>query len=199
MYQNALQVDANFARHVFDDRRAGYGHASMNQHYSQQSSSSVDQHHRHALMHTQVTPHPYPQPSQNAPNAYELHNAYEHTQKRTYDTMITPDASYAFGHLASSSVSGHVQPHHQQDVASTQAPGEVQIGSSPQQSSEGAGDGEEEERDDGSEKKHPCPQCGKAFNRPSSLRIHQNTHTGEKRTFLQHTSLLLYAFAKIAW
>ncbi|KAJ7736123.1 hypothetical protein B0H16DRAFT_1239265, partial [Mycena metata] len=26
--------------------------------------------------------------------------------------------------------------------------------------------------------KHPCPTCGKQFNRPSSLRIHVNTHTG---------------------
>ncbi|KAJ6596185.1 hypothetical protein DFH09DRAFT_905480 [Mycena vulgaris] len=28
------------------------------------------------------------------------------------------------------------------------------------------------------DKRHPCPSCGKRFNRPSSLRIHANTHTG---------------------
>ncbi|THU99280.1 hypothetical protein K435DRAFT_719909 [Dendrothele bispora CBS 962.96] len=28
-------------------------------------------------------------------------------------------------------------------------------------------------------KKHRCPRCFKRFNRPSSLRIHENTHTGE--------------------
>ncbi|KAJ7500076.1 hypothetical protein FB451DRAFT_976144, partial [Mycena latifolia] len=27
--------------------------------------------------------------------------------------------------------------------------------------------------------KHVCHTCGKRFNRPSSLRIHANTHTGE--------------------
>lgn len=31
------------------------------------------------------------------------------------------------------------------------------------------------------DKKHCCPQCHKRFNRPSSLKIHVNTHTGVKR------------------
>ncbi|KAJ6539787.1 hypothetical protein DFH09DRAFT_847275, partial [Mycena vulgaris] len=26
--------------------------------------------------------------------------------------------------------------------------------------------------------RHPCPSCRKRFNRPRSLRIHANTHTG---------------------
>lgn len=30
-------------------------------------------------------------------------------------------------------------------------------------------------------KKHVCPTCLKRFNRPSSLRIHVNTHTGATR------------------
>ena len=30
-------------------------------------------------------------------------------------------------------------------------------------------------------KRHTCPHCTKRFNRPSSLRIHLNTHTGAKR------------------
>ncbi|KAJ7603870.1 hypothetical protein DFH06DRAFT_1021825 [Mycena polygramma] len=42
---------------------------------------------------------------------------------------------------------------------------------------DGEGDaGEGEGEWDG--KKHVCPNCAKRFNRPSSLRIHVNTHTG---------------------
>jgi len=33
----------------------------------------------------------------------------------------------------------------------------------------------------GNGKKHVCPTCFKRFNRPSSLRIHVNTHTGATR------------------
>ncbi|EGN92342.1 hypothetical protein SERLA73DRAFT_79694 [Serpula lacrymans var. lacrymans S7.3] len=33
---------------------------------------------------------------------------------------------------------------------------------------------------DGRGKKHQCPHCSKRFNRPSSLKIHVNTHTGAK-------------------
>ncbi|KAI0686427.1 hypothetical protein BC835DRAFT_1224759, partial [Cytidiella melzeri] len=29
-------------------------------------------------------------------------------------------------------------------------------------------------------KKHACELCGRAFNRPSSLAIHKNIHTGEQ-------------------
>ncbi|KAJ7500081.1 hypothetical protein FB451DRAFT_1119223 [Mycena latifolia] len=36
----------------------------------------------------------------------------------------------------------------------------------------GAGD------DDVGDRRHACRTCGKRFNRPSSLRIHSNTHTG---------------------
>ncbi|KAF7318561.1 hypothetical protein HMN09_00366400 [Mycena chlorophos] len=41
-------------------------------------------------------------------------------------------------------------------------------------------DDDEDGDDDGnpSTRKHACPQCAKRFNRPSSLRIHVNTHTG---------------------
>lgn len=53
---------------------------------------------------------------------------------------------------------------------------------------EGLGNDEEDDGNSGAEennttngKKHICPTCLKRFNRPSSLRIHVNTHTGATR------------------
>jgi hypothetical protein len=42
-------------------------------------------------------------------------------------------------------------------------------------------DGEGQGAEEG--KKHVCPTCAKRFNRPSSLRIHVNTHTGATREY----------------
>ncbi|KAF6754050.1 hypothetical protein DFP72DRAFT_813420, partial [Ephemerocybe angulata] len=42
----------------------------------------------------------------------------------------------------------------------------------------GEGEGERGGEGGSSGKKHVCPTCLKRFNRPSSLRIHVNTHTG---------------------
>jgi len=49
----------------------------------------------------------------------------------------------------------------------------------------------------GSGKKHVCPTCFKRFNRPSSLRIHVNTHTGATRewTFPSLSSLLRMSYS----
>ncbi|ETW77047.1 hypothetical protein HETIRDRAFT_18791, partial [Heterobasidion irregulare TC 32-1] len=35
-------------------------------------------------------------------------------------------------------------------------------------------------------KRHTCPHCSKRFNRPSSLGIHVNTHTGAKPFVCPH-------------
>lgn len=42
---------------------------------------------------------------------------------------------------------------------------------------------------DDSERRHCCPHCNKRFNRPSSLAIHVNTHTGAKRTYRRRFGL----------
>ncbi|KAJ7747430.1 hypothetical protein DFH07DRAFT_831068 [Mycena maculata] len=82
-----------------------------------------------------------------------------------------------------------------QHIASRRPPGRrsdlpaVRTGPSSGHSSSGSSDGDAEMEDaedgaDGEEgvteegKKHVCPTCSKRFNRPSSLRIHVNTHTG---------------------
>lgn len=40
-------------------------------------------------------------------------------------------------------------------------------------------------------RRHECPHCHRRFNRPSSLGIHINTHTGERRTWPSAQRLLL--------
>ena len=39
------------------------------------------------------------------------------------------------------------------------------------------------------DRRHGCSKCGKMFNRPSSLRIHFSTHTGERRKCTQFLPL----------
>lgn len=59
---------------------------------------------------------------------------------------------------------------------------------------EGGGGGGKDGKDG---KRHTCPHCNKRFNRPSSLKIHLNTHTGAKRTspsiFFVYNSFLFTA------
>ena len=44
------------------------------------------------------------------------------------------------------------------------------------------GEDEEDVVDDSTKgRKHVCAHCGKRFNRPSSLKIHEHSHTGAKR------------------
>ncbi|KAK7053572.1 hypothetical protein R3P38DRAFT_2601282, partial [Favolaschia claudopus] len=52
---------------------------------------------------------------------------------------------------------------------------------------------EEEEEEDAGQwymegKKYVCKQCGKRFSRPSSLKIHVNTHTGAQPYICPHPS-----------
>ncbi|KAF7290199.1 hypothetical protein MIND_01333300 [Mycena indigotica] len=47
------------------------------------------------------------------------------------------------------------------------------VGADEGDDDDGEGDGPRDER-----QRYPCPECHKRFNRPSSLRIHMNVHTG---------------------
>lgn len=60
--------------------------------------------------------------------------------------------------------------------------------SSKQSPSDEASDEENPTGESGG-KKHICPTCLKRFNRPSSLRIHVNTHTGATRKIFFNINL----------
>jgi hypothetical protein len=47
------------------------------------------------------------------------------------------------------------------------------------------------DRQSDSGRRHACPHCAKRFNRPSSLAIHVNTHTGDKRWLVLPLSFYL--------
>ncbi|KAK0462364.1 uncharacterized protein EV420DRAFT_1183411 [Desarmillaria tabescens] len=77
-------------------------------------------------------------------------------------------SSISFRHIVHSGPSTlrHHSPSHTSDSTTT--------------SSEGEGDEDLENTSVPSGRRHVCKLCGKCFNRPSSLKIHENTHTGAK-------------------
>ena len=85
--------------------------------------------------------------------------------------MLSPPLVHA---TTSNPASG--RPRLSADQPSAHAP------TSPRSSSEPLMAARRASQADGDERRHACRVCGKAFNRPSSLAIHVNTHTGAKRT-----------------
>ncbi|KAG7441010.1 uncharacterized protein BT62DRAFT_997383 [Guyanagaster necrorhizus] len=87
-----------------------------------------------------------------------------HDTRYSFDLLRSDPASASLTHIASSaSLPYEPQPFPPPRRESTPI------------SSEDDGDGDDTAKEG---KKHVCPTCHKRFNRPSSLRIHINTHTG---------------------
>lgn len=195
------QAEHTFAEHFFEDRRMGYGHVDYN--YNQQggtlaSGSTTPAPMRRHAQHEDVETAPmdasvagpshdysylYPQQQQQHLQQEEQHQqASGHTQKRSYGSMVDGAYGFGFGPSSESEPPAFAAPPGQH---SFQNQNESQERGDEYEGDEGEGENEDEEEggdeENGLEKRHGCP-CGKAFNRPSSLRIHQNTHTGEKRT-----------------
>jgi uncharacterized Zn-finger protein len=86
-------------------------------------------------------------------------------------------------------------PNHHLQTARRQFPSLSTSAHSSSGSSDGdfeeGNEGEEDEDSTGAEecKRHVCPTCAKRFNRPSSLRIHVNTHTGATRESCSYLSI----------
>ena len=115
---------------------------------------------------------------------------FTHPQSHPYHPHPQPSASYATSN-SYRTVYPHPHPHHPHEQYYDERPGygrrvrgdvvepddelmDEHDGSDP----EVGGGGASEKR------RHACLRCGKRFNRPSSLKIHLNTHTGAKREFL---------------
>ncbi|KAL0571495.1 hypothetical protein V5O48_010471 [Marasmius crinis-equi] len=86
---------------------------------------------------------------------------------------VNPSSSASTEHVDPPSKSSHPTIRHSHSPTAA-TPSDYQYQSSPEDMSDDGGD----------DKKHVCTTCHKRFNRPSSLRIHMNTHTGATRTSL---------------
>ncbi|KAJ7670071.1 hypothetical protein DFH06DRAFT_1083685 [Mycena polygramma] len=124
---------------------------------------------RNRFQHSQHIPAPSPPTS--APNF-------------SFDVLISHPREASLTHIASSRATVDVHP-----VRDPQAHHNMGTHSLTH-SVAGSSDGEEMDNDANEEedgnagrrksKKHVCATCAKGFNRPSSLQIHMNTHTGAK-------------------
>lgn len=85
---------------------------------------------------------------------------------------LFPPSSPAFAARGHPINPAHPSPRSSRESSASSSPTQLRMPLSP-------GDRASSRDDD---RRHVCDVCGKAFNRPSSLAIHKNTHTGDKRT-----------------
>ncbi|KAJ7079378.1 hypothetical protein B0H15DRAFT_891431 [Mycena belliarum] len=112
-----------------------------------------------------TAPHPFPR--HRAPTLPPV-------QGYSFDVLRSDPRGASLQHIASSRPAPQCAPSASPAHSSGSSDGDADM-EDDTAAEEGAADGEGE---GGEGKKHICPKCSKRFNRPSSLRIHLNTHTG---------------------
>ncbi|KAF7300778.1 hypothetical protein MKEN_01303000 [Mycena kentingensis (nom. inval.)] len=112
-------------------------------------------------------------PSPHSPNEYAYY------LPPSFPSCLTPRTSFAGGWYRPSERPATPEP---PTPTGTEHSGGSGSGSALELvwTAESVSDGEDAEGDSARylAKRHVCPQCNKRFNRPSSLRIHTNSHTG---------------------
>ncbi|KAK7443769.1 hypothetical protein VKT23_015553 [Stygiomarasmius scandens] len=93
-----------------------------------------------------------------------------HTGSSGSDFVASGSRPLLVNHAALSNATPSSPPSSTSYKSTVTRPKELLIGRTPHDS--------EDLSDDGDDKRHTCTRCNKRFNRPSSLRIHMNTHTG---------------------
>ncbi|KAL5488489.1 hypothetical protein ACEPAI_6607 [Sanghuangporus weigelae] len=104
-------------------------------------------------------------------------NSGKHSNKRVHDVVHAQSPSHP------RSQNSYYYPSEQQQFP-TPSDVHLQLPGSSVQTREDTAEAEDDEdadgTPDGEKRRHSCARCGKRFNRPSSLKIHLNTHTGAK-------------------
>ncbi|KAI5120751.1 hypothetical protein M0805_007825 [Coniferiporia weirii] len=128
------------------------------------------QHQHHAqYQHEQAFHGPYGHTYEPQPAAHGVKRPYEAVHGRPGPYFFAPDGALGNG-APNMGMNVHMSPGGGVYTAGDDGMEEGEDGDADVDYAEG----------DAEKRRHPCAQCGKRFNRPSSLKIHLNTHTGAK-------------------